>query len=499
LILDGASTNRIMLKVQVSSAWYRVVQADGLAGLTTLVRRTRPDLIVTAMTLSDGNALDLRAALGRGDDLDAIPIIAITPQNDRTARLRALAAGIDEVLAQPLDDVLLQARIRSLIRSRSAADDLHQQDQAARVTGLAEGTAEFAGLTGPVVPAVLAEVALVTSAATTGALWRARLKGAVTHRLGSYQMGNVQALMDQPVPDAIVVELPGTADGAGLRLLADLRASSATRHAAIIAVPNPGNTIVAAEALDRGAHDVMQGGFCADELALRLETQLRRKARSDRLREGLRDGLRAAVRDPMTGLFNRRYALPKLAGIARDAAQAGRSFAVMLADLDHFKTINDRFGHPVGDAVLVETARRLRVNARAQDMIARIGGEEFMIVLPDTNQDAAITFADRLCRQINATPFAIPGVAEPVPITTSIGVVVLAAPAQLPEVQVASFGDQITSTLIGQADQALYEAKDAGRNQFTLFRPAAKDQSCWRSLRRSLPLVRLNARSSRSA
>lgn len=474
MILDGVSTNRIMLKVQLSAAWYHVVQSDRLAGLAALVRRTRPNLIVTAMSLPDGNVLDLQAMLAGDDMLAAIPIIAITPQNDRAARLKALAAGIDEVLAQPLDDVLLQARIRSLIRCRSAADELQLPGTHAPVLGLAESAAEFAAFASPVVPARLAEVALVSDQARTATLWRARLKGAVPHRLSTYRMGNVQALMDQPVPDAIVVELPATDNGAGLRLLADLQARSSTRHAAIIAVPNPGNSHLAAEALDRGAHDVMQGGFCANELALRLEIQLRRKACADQLRDNVRDGLRAAIRDPMTGLFNRRYALPRLSWIAREAAKAGRNFTVMLADMDHFKTINDRYGHPAGDAVLVETARRLRAALRPEDMIARIGGEEFMIVLPDTGQAAAMATADRLCRQINATPFVVPGVARSIRVTISIGVVVAPPPAcALPCQTTGTSGDNISTALIGQADQALYAAKGAGRNQFNLSRSAA--------------------------
>ncbi len=493
LILDGVSTNRIMLKVQLSAAWYHVVQADGLAGLAALVHRARPDLIVCAMTLPDGTALDLRAALAGDDVLAAIPIIAITPQNDRAARLRALAAGIDEVLAQPLDDVLLQARIRSLIRSRSAADDLQMQDgtsQVAGLIGLAEPATEFTAFDTLATPVHLAEIALVTDKATTGAIWRARLKGAVAHRVSGYQMGNVQALMKQPVPDAIVVEIPDNSDGTGLRLLADLTARSSTRHTAIIAVLDPGNSHLAAEALDRGAHDVLQGGFCADELALRLEAQLLRKARSDQLRDNVRDGLRAAVLDPMTGLFNRRYAFPKLSRIARHAAENGHSFAVMLADLDHFKQINDSYGHSAGDAVLVETAHRLRAALRPEDMIARIGGEEFMIVLPDVDQKAAMTAADRLCRQINATPFVVPGVRQPIGVTTSIGVVIAppplvlappSAPCSVPssacQSGAASGGgegaDHVTATLLGQADLALYQAKNAGRNQFTLTRPAA--------------------------
>ena len=491
LIIDGVATNRIMLKVQLSAAYYHVVQAERLDGLAALVRRTRPDLIVTAMTLPDGNALAVRAILRGEDALAGIPVIAVTPQNDRAARLGALAGGIDDVLSQPLDDLILQARIRSLVRARNSAEELRLRDGNANAVGFAETMPGFdLAAAGRAVPATatatrtpgmpemavparkdtaLAEVALLTQEAQTGTLWQARLKHLVPNPLSVHQMGDIHALMSDPVPDAIVVELAGPAGGPGLRLLADLRARSATRHCAIIAVVDASDPALAAEALDRGAHDVMQAGFCTRELALRLNAQLRHKASSDRLRDCVRDGLRAAVVDPMTGLYNRRYALPQLARIARRAAQTGRSFAVMLADLDHFKQINDRYGHPAGDAVLTETARRLRGQLRPQDLIARVGGEEFMIVMPDTDQAAASCAADRLCRQINARPFHAPGLEVPIHVTTSIGVVV--APAG--GVPVAAEGEESTTALIGQADRALYFAKDAGRNQVTLFPAAA--------------------------
>ena len=145
----------------------------------------------------------------------------------------------------------------------------------------------------------------------------------------------------------------------------------------------------------------------------------------------------------------------------------------MLADLDHFKQVNDRFGHPAGDAVLVETARRLRNTVDPEDMIARIGGEEFMIVLPDTTQAAAMAAADRICQSINATPFLVPGAAAPVQVTTSIGVVVAPFPALSSSYYSRQLGDQMTTSLICEADRALYQAKGAGRNQVTLTCPAA--------------------------
>lgn len=465
LIVDGVSTSRIILRVQLSAAWYHVVQAEGMAGIAALVRRTEPDLIVTAMSLPDGDALALRELLQSDPALASIPIVAITAENDRAARLRALQAGIDDVLSQPVDDLLLQARIRSLIRAGYSAEDLRLPNSPPEVQELAEPATGFE-------PApVAARVALVTRRADTAALWKSRLIERVPHRLSSCQIGNIHALMREPGPDAVVVELPdgdAPATEAGLRLLADLRARGVTRDSAVIAVPNPGNARLAAEALDRGAHDVTTGGFCVEELALRLAAQLRRKARSDRLRATLRDGLRAAVLDPMTGLYNRRYALPQLGRIAHAAADTGTRFAVMLADLDHFKRINDRYGHQTGDEVLIEAAHRLRGQLRPQDMIARVGGEEFMIVMPDTDRAAAGATADRLCRQINAAPFRVPGPGGPIPVTISIGVAVSPGP-DMP----VGDPDQSLSRLISRADRALYAAKDAGRNQVTLDRAAA--------------------------
>ncbi|MBO9453523.1 diguanylate cyclase [Tropicibacter sp. R16_0] len=459
LILDGVATNRIMLKVQLSAAWYHVVQGDRLLGLEALVRRVQPDLILCAMTLPDGGALDVRDLLQQDEATAGIPIIAITAENDRASRLAALGAGIDDVLSQPYDDVILLARIRSLIRAHTGSEELRMQG-GSQALGLAEASPPFHG------PLPTSNIALITQSPGTGAVWRARLKGCTRHHLDLHKIDDMQHLLTDRVPDAIVVELCDSITG--LRLLADLRARSATRNAAVIAIPNPANAHLAADALDRGADDVMPAGFCVEELSLRLETQLRRKARADRFRDSVRDGLRAALIDPMTGLHNRRFALPELARIAREAAAGGQSFAVMMADLDHFKQVNDRFGHPAGDAVLMETARRLRSQLRAEDVLARVGGEEFMMVLPNTTRTQALEMADLLCQRINRELFRIPGQNTPIPITTSIGLFAIDG-----QCLTTPFHPQDVPSLLEQADRALYEAKGAGRNQVSLIAAAA--------------------------
>ena len=384
-----------------------------------------------------------------------MPIIAIAAQNDHAARMDALAAGIDDVLCQPIDDALLQARIRSLIRARAADQELRASGAAPDGIGLAEAPA--AAILPP------AQVMLATGATATATLWKSKLSARLDrHRLVPCALAGAHGCAATAPPDALILEMTADTRALALDLLSDLRASAGTRHAAVIAVAE--SPRLAAEALDRGADDVMPHGYDADELALRLTNQLRHKARADRARDTLREGLRAAHRDPLTGLYNRRHALPFLAQTVRSSTALGTGFAVMLADLDLFKQVNDRHGHLAGDAVLVEAARRLSAIVGPRGLVARFGGEEFLIVLTDTDPDRTETIAGQLRHAIEARPFPTDRAGQTIRITTSIGVVVVPpGPGTPPEPE----------ALIARADAALYRAKEAGRNTVSLFRPAA--------------------------
>tara|TARA_R110002020_G_scaffold10051_47_gene39058 strand:+ start:859 stop:2250 length:1392 start_codon:yes stop_codon:yes gene_type:complete len=458
LILDGVATNRIILKVQLSAAYYRIVQGTDLVGLRDLVRRTRPDLIVTAMKLPDGTAEDVKKILSEDPPQAAIPILAIGNQRDRMARLKALAAGIDDVLEQPLNDLVFQARIRSLLRLRDGAEDLPAMT--GEVLGFAEAPTAYSGPS---------RVALVTAQAETGTVWRSQLASKTRHSLRTFRLGDIQGLMTQPVPDAIVIEIPRRDPAPALSLMSELFARSSTANCVVIALAEGAEPHSLADALDRGAQDVMAGGFDAEELALRLELDLARKARRDRLRSTVRAGLRAAVLDPMTGLYNRRYALPYLTSALRDTIGTRGDLALMMADLDHFKQINDHYGHAAGDAVLIETAQRLRLMFEPDDMIARVGGEEFLIAIPGVKANDASRIARRICAEINGRPFRIAGAERPVDVTISVGVVTISAG----RIGAAGTDEQLATRLIDQADQALYQSKAAGRNRFKTIEAAA--------------------------
>ncbi len=157
--------------------------------------------------------------------------------------------------------------------------------------------------------------------------------------------------------------------------------------------------------------------------------------------------------DPLTGVYNRRYMDAYLDRKILEIADTTKPVSVMMLDLDHFKRVNDTHGHAAGDAVLKELAERVLDNLRDFDMVARYGGEEFVVIMPATPVDSAKAVAERLCGRIAAETFGVPGVAEPLSITVSIGVASSADPGIGAE------------ELLALADGALYEAKRSGRNR----------------------------------
>lgn len=459
LVLDGVSTNRIMLKVQLTAAWYHVVQGGKLEGLQALARRVQPDLVLTAQTLPDGTAADVKKALTEVSGLDDVPVVVLAAQNDKNARLRALKDGLDDVLTHPFKDTLLLARIRSLLRARAATQDL-QVSNGSQPIGFGEPVPVM------ISPPNTARVDILTDTVRTGALWHKALQGHHHFDLSWHLQSNLQGVLSGPIPDAIVVEL-GSPPSA-LNILADLRSRAATRNTVLIGVLQDYDAVQASEALDRGADAVCLGGFCAQEILLRLNNQIARKARLDHLRVSLRKGIAESWIDPLTGLHNRRYAMRALDQIARQSARTGRGFAVMLADLDHFKTINDCHGHGAGDCVLTQAAKRMQSALGSKGFVARIGGEEFMFAVPDVSRKQAKKLAETICDSICRAPFRLSDQGLRVNVTISIGL-------EMP--QSGTPGKERTPVpvedILKAADKALYAAKKAGRNQVSIRQSAA--------------------------
>jgi two-component system cell cycle response regulator len=248
------------------------------------------------------------------------------------------------------------------------------------------------------------------------------------------------ALCREHAPDVALVHVGCCED-----LIAAIKADPVAYGTAVIRIERRGGDPAAVvAALDVGVHDVLLEPVDPAELLMRVLAAARTKdLQLELVAQGLR--LEALLReDALTGLSNRRAILTQLAGMVSGARRHGHPLSIAIVDLDHFKRINDRFGHPTGDDVLVASVTAMRAHLRAEDQLGRLGGEEFLVLLPDTAGDAAIAVAEKLRMEVAAAP-------APVSVTVSVGV--------------ATWGDEDPAELLRRADEALYAAKDAGRDR----------------------------------
>jgi len=206
-------------------------------------------------------------------------------------------------------------------------------------------------------------------------------------------------------------------------------------------------------ALELGVNDYIRRPVDRNELLARMRTQVRRKRYNEMLRDSVQATIEMAVTDSLTGLHNRRYFDSHLSGMFDKAVGRDKPLSLIICDLDNFKAINDQYGHDVGDEVIREFATRVRKNVRNLDLACRYGGEEFVVVMPDTDIALARIVAERIRLEIATHPFVVREGGAQLPVTVSLGVSTLDGPDDTPE------------RILKRADVALYNAKRAGRNQ----------------------------------
>ncbi|MEM9249915.1 MAG: diguanylate cyclase [Pseudomonadota bacterium] len=519
LVVDDVATNRIILKAKLGIACYDVLQAEDGKTALALARSERPDLILLDLAMPGMSGLDVLKVLKKAPETADIPVVVISSQTDLRSRLAVFEAGAEDYLTKPIDDLHLAALVRSLLRTRVLADELQLRDVTRRALGFSEAQTPFASP--PVVgPGAQSRAAAQPSPAMAHAEHRpsdgrvavidlggsdtqaifgaARLLGrgfewlspADAMRLARGTPIAAQNPSRRPGPHIgapgeteVFVIMAGHAHAhEAMMLLSELRAGHGTSRAAIVmAVPAEASP-KAAIALDLGAADVLSMPWTEQEVALRLSRQITRVRSIERARRRLRDGLQMAVTDPLTGLPNRRYGLSYLERALERAMERDTGLSVVMLDLDRFKTVNDLHGHAAGDQVLREVAARLQPQLRSGDLLTRIGGEEFLVVLPDIPESDARKMAERLRQAMDTTPVSLPIASAPGAAKAQTGVPDAACPTHLILSQTVSVGlasgplrgeldlarrsglSVAAAALMERADAALMRAKTQGRN-----------------------------------
>jgi two-component system, cell cycle response regulator len=252
--------------------------------------------------------------------------------------------------------------------------------------------------------------------------------------------------------DLLLVSL-GLENFDALRLCSQIRSLDRTRNLPILAITEPDNNARMLRGLEIGVNDFLIRPVDKNELLARARSQVRKRRYTERLRDNVQASIEMAITDALTGLFNRRYMESHLGTLIEQAGARGKPLATLVIDIDFFKAINDTHGHDAGDDVLRDFALRIKRSIRGIDLACRYGGEEFVIVMPETDMTVAAMVAERLRRRIAAEPFAIAQGSRCIPVTISIGIAGLRDK------------DDTAAALLKRADQALYRAKRDGRNR----------------------------------
>lgn len=245
----------------------------------------------------------------------------------------------------------------------------------------------------------------------------------------------------------------------GFELLARLQADPRLADVPVIVLTGEDDLETKVQALESGASDYLTKPFADPELLARVKVHRNLKLLREELREANRRLRELAIRDPLTGVFNRRHLHDLLDAELDRSRRHERSVALILADVDHFKRINDQLGHVTGDRVLTAVARALAEGVRSHDSVGRFGGEEFVVLLPETSLDEAMAVAERLRAAVAA--LALPDL-EGLEVRMSLGVA-----------EARGVGSAGADPLLAAADDALYRAKRTGRDRVVAALPTA--------------------------
>jgi two-component system cell cycle response regulator len=450
LVVDDVATNRMIAGAKLTASYYDVIEAECGEQAVELAESEQPDLILLDVLMPGIDGFETCRRLKAAHATQHIPVVMLTALDGQADRLRGLDAGADDFLSKPYQDMALFTRVSSLIRMKQMFDELRLRHETSRELGLEDLTGIDSGLN-------FADSSVLLVCAYRGHVDRAVAE--IRSRLGcatetAEGEAAARALLASNHYDACIIG-PKLCDGEPMRLASLLRARPETRQTSVMMVFHPDELNRAHLAMEMGVADYLIQPPDLAELTARLKVQLRRKHYSDRLRSSMHDTLVMAVTDPLTGLYNRRYTNNHLESLITRHQSGGQGLAAMALDLDRFKSINDTHGHSAGDEVLCEFARRLRESVRGIDLVSRIGGEEFLVVMPDISPDNAKCVAERVRSAVEDTGFPLKEGAGPLKVTVSIGLAFHQA-------------QETGRSLVNRADEALYASKNRGRNMVTL-------------------------------
>jgi two-component system cell cycle response regulator len=448
LVVDDIFPNVKLLEAKLMSEYFDVITAQSGAEALEKVESENPDIVLLDVMMPGMDGYEVCQRIKDNPATAHIPVVMVTALTDAADRNKGLQVGADDFLSKPINDVALMACVKSLVRLKMTLDEWRARETTATTLGVMNEDDQIKEID------LKNAHVLYIDDQTLDVNKINEVLGTYGHTVHHVQNGQTaleQVSITSPELIMISIDLGGED---GLRLCSQLRSNEKTRQIPILMIANDGSDMKRiAKGLEIGANGYIIRPLDRTELAARVRNQIRRKRYQDYLKSTYEESLSMALKDSLTGLFNRRYINVHLETLLKQTGDLRKNLAVLIMDIDHFKAVNDTHGHNIGDEVLKVFAERIRTRMRGFDLLARTGGEEFVVALVDVTVEKACFIAERLRRAIEKAPFPTsdPAVGA-LPITVSIGG--------------AYLGQEVVSIeeALDRADKQLYAAKENGRN-----------------------------------
>ena len=445
LVVDDLEQNVKLLEVKLLSEYYTVITASSGAKALEILSQNQVDIVLLDVMMPGMDGFETCKHIKSNLDTTHVPVVMVTALSEIEDRIKGLEAGADEFLTKPINDTALFARVKSLTRMKTVIDELKLRNKTNEALGneLIELKDNFSDN-----KILLLDDDIIQSKNIKQNL--ESLTGQVIvisnleeiHTLGSF------------IPDLIIISCQMDSEDP-LRIGVALRSKPPFKNSILMLLAEEENIPMVIKGMELGINDYFIYPVDKSELQARVKTQLRRKQYQDNLRKELEESVDLSTKDGLTGVFNRRYFDIHIKQMTKKAKQSHQKMCLMMFDMDHFKSVNDTYGHPAGDAVLKTLAALFKNSFRVTDLIARYGGEEFVVLLGNTDLANGLIIAEKVRAEIEALDFIVPEKDTPLKKTTSIGVAEY--------IQTETVED-----FISRVDKALYEAKETGRNKVIL-------------------------------
>ena len=446
LVVDDVPANVKLLEARLSAEYFEVLTANSGPEALDIVSHEKIDVILLDVMMPGMDGFEVCRRLKSDPESQHIPVIMVTALDLPSDKVQGLEAGADDFLTKPVDEIALMTRVKNLARLKVLTDEMIVRYASGEQIGFTDNLTELAGKAGN-----SGRILLVDDDQRSAKRVKESLQRDFSAAIEPNPEDAIAKIIDAEF-DLVIVSL-NLKGSDGLRLCSTIRTLEQCRHLPIIIIVNDGDNTRLLKGLDLGVNDYIIRPIDKNELLARVRTQIARKRFADQLRARLEESVEMAITDSLTGLYNRRYMEKHMNMLVEESLANGINLSVLILDIDKFKLVNDKHGHDAGDMVLEQFATRLRRNVRGVDLICRLGGEEFVVIMPDTFLSNAVIVAERLRHSISSKPFSIGHTKAPLVITASVGISALEKSSDTPE------------SVLKRADQALYAAKREGRNR----------------------------------